>query len=99
MSAKTYLIADIRVHDPQAFADYRTRVPEVIARFGGRYLVRGGAMQDLEGEASFVRLTIIEFPSRQAARAFYESDDYAPLQTLRARAATSTLTFVEGYEA
>ena len=96
MSTKTYLIADIRVHDPQGFAAYREQVPEVVARFGGRYLVRGGAMHDLEGEASFVRLTIIEFPSRDAARTFYDSPDYAPLRTLRERAATSTMTLVEG---
>jgi uncharacterized protein (DUF1330 family) len=92
-----YLIANLEVTDAAEFDAYRRDVPAVIARHGGRYLVRGGAVEVLEGEPGLQRVVILEFPDMAAARGFYDSPDYAPLLAQRLRAARSTVALVEGY--
>ena len=91
-----YLVARIAVHDEAGFADYRDRVTPVIAAHGGRYVVRGGAMETLEGDSPPERLVIVEFPSMEAARVFYHSADYAPVLQLRSASAASDVLLVEG---
>lgn len=92
-----YLIANIEVTDPAEFEAYRRDVPPVIARHGGRYVVRGGATHVLEGEPGLQRVVILEFPDMEAARAFYDAPDYAPLLAQRLRATNSTVALVEGF--
>ncbi|HVL71585.1 MAG TPA: DUF1330 domain-containing protein [Beijerinckiaceae bacterium] len=92
-----YLIANVDVHDPAAFARYREAVTPLIAKFGGRYLVRGGAVENKEGDLGLKRLVVLEFPDMAAARAFYDSPEYAPVLKMREEAATSSLALVEGY--
>ena len=92
-----YLIANIEVTDPEGFERYRTQVPAVIARHGGRYLVRGGAVHQVEGALGLKRLVILEFPSMEALRGFYDSADYAPLLRLRLDSTRSDVALVEGY--
>ncbi|HET9903341.1 MAG TPA: DUF1330 domain-containing protein [Xanthobacteraceae bacterium] len=92
-----YLIANIEVRDPAAFAEYRTRVAPLIARFGGRYLIRGGEIQHREGRLPVERLVVLEFPSLADAQRFYESAEYAPLLELRAACTRSDVALVEGY--
>jgi uncharacterized protein (DUF1330 family) len=91
-----YLIADIDVTDSVGYDEYRARVPAVIAAHGGRYLVRGGASEVLEGAWRPKRSAIIEFPSLAAFKAFWESAEYRPLKELRERSAKSNLVVVEG---
>ena len=71
-----YLIADLEITDDRGFEEYRRRVPAVIAAHGGRYLVRGGATEVLEGTFTPHRTVIVEFPSMAALRAFYASPEY-----------------------
>ena len=92
-----YLIANIKVTDPEAFERYRAAVPPVIARHGGRYLVRGGALERLENAEGFNRVVVLEFPSLDEARAFYHSADYAPLSKLRGDSTESQVVLVEGH--
>jgi uncharacterized protein (DUF1330 family) len=92
-----YLVANITITDPVAFERYRVAVAPMIAAFGGRYLVRGGKMEVMEGDVGAERLVVVEFPSIEAARAFYTSPDYAPLIALRSAATQSNLVLVEGY--
>jgi uncharacterized protein (DUF1330 family) len=92
-----YVIVNIEVTDQDAFEHYRASVPEVLARFGGRYLVRGGNLHVIEGEPALKRLVILEFPDMDAARAFYGSEEYAPLLKLRMAAARSEMVLVDGY--
>jgi uncharacterized protein (DUF1330 family) len=66
----SYLIVDIDVRDQKEFDRYRELVPPVIAKFGGRYLVKAGKLQPLEEDFGFKRLVIIEFPTMDAAREF-----------------------------
>jgi uncharacterized protein (DUF1330 family) len=91
-----YLIADVEILDAAAFEEYRARVPAVIAAYGGRYLVRGGATEVKEGDWSPRRLIVLEFPSLARARAFYASAEYAPLLALRERSARTRLVVAEG---
>jgi uncharacterized protein (DUF1330 family) len=88
-----YLIANIEVHDPEGFARYGA----LVARFGGRYLVRGGNLETLEGQPGLNRLVILEYPDMASLRAFYFSEDYKPLLALREAATTSHVTLAEGY--
>ena len=92
-----YLIANIRVTDPAKFAEYREAVAPLIARFGGRYRVRGGAVTPVEGEPGLDRVVVLEFDTMAALQAFYFSADYAPLIALRQAATVSHLALVEGY--
>jgi len=94
-----YIIAEVEVSDPETYATYRAQTPGVIARYGGRFIVRGGAAETLEGEREPARLVVIEFPDRDAARRFYDSPEYQAIIGLRQRAATSRVILVEGYEA
>jgi len=91
-----YVIGEIEVTDPGTYEEYRKRAPEVIARYGGRYMVRGGKVEPLEGGWSPKRLVAVEFPSMEQALKWYRSADYAPLIKLRQKASRGTLAIVEG---
>jgi uncharacterized protein (DUF1330 family) len=91
-----YLIANITVTDPVGFAAYRDQVAPMIATFGGRYLIRGGAVTPVEGEPGLQRVVVLEFPDMARLRAFYDSPDYAPLIALRRAATVSNVALVEG---
>ncbi len=94
-----YLFANIEITHPADFEAYRSLVPAVIAAYGGRYLVRGGAVERLEGDAPAGRLVILEFPDMAQLKAFYGSVEYRPLLALRERAARTNLLAVEGVSA
>lgn len=91
-----YVIAQVDVTDPEKFAEYRSRVSSVIEKFGGRYLVRGGATETAEGSWNPPRLIVLEFPSMEQAKKWYSSADYAPLLELRKQSARTIVTFVAG---
>ena len=91
-----YLIANLQVTDPERFNQYREQVAPMIARFGGRYLVRGGKVEVVEGNPGLHRVVILEFPTVERLREFYGSPDYAPLLALRGACTVSDVAFVEG---
>lgn len=78
-----YIYANVEVTDPAAYETYRARVPMLIAAHGGRYLVRGGACEVLEGEAAPQRQVILEFPDMAQLKAFYHSPAYQTLVAVR----------------
>ena len=82
--------------DAAAFDDYRKRVPAVVAQYDGKYVVRGGKIEMLEGGWSPKRLVIIEFPSIERALEWYRSPEYAPLKALRQRGARANIIVAEG---
>ena len=91
-----YVVVDVEVTDPAAFEEYRQQVPATIARYGGRYIVRGGQTQTLEGHWDPKRVVILEFPDRAAARAWWSSQEYAGAKALRQRCARTQLIIVDG---
>ena len=91
-----YVIAEVDVHDSALFDEYRKIVPGTIAQYGGKYLVRGGAVEVKEGGWKPTRLVVLEFPSMEQARKWYDSPEYAPALALRLKAANAKLILVEG---
>ena len=91
-----YLFAHVEVTDPVGYEQYRQRVTATIDAFGGRYLVRGGATEVLEGDWVPKRLVILEFADMSRLKAWYQSPEYKPLIELRQRTTHSTLVAVEG---
>ena len=91
-----YVIADVNVTDPALYEDYRKMVPATIAKYGGRFLARGGAFEVKEGDWRPSRVVVLEFPSMEQARTWYGSPEYAPALALRLKAARAKLILVEG---
>jgi len=91
-----YIVAQIEITDPERYARYVQQVPATIAKFGGRYLARGGRSEALEGRQTGKRIAIVEFDSYERAKDWYESEDYAGPKTLRQGASISSLVLVDG---
>ena len=94
-----YAIAEVDVTDPAQFEEYRKLVPATIAQYGGKYLVRGGAVDSKEGGWTPKRLVVLEFPSMAQARKWYDSPEYAPVLAVRLKSARSRVLLVEGLPA
>jgi uncharacterized protein (DUF1330 family) len=93
-----YVIVDVQVHDPEVYAEYRRLTPGSIAAFGGRFVVRGGAAETLEGDWRPGRFVVLEFPTVERAKEWWASAEYAPAKALRQRSATTRMILVEGYD-
>ena|SRR5690349_2974740 len=91
-----YVIVDVDVLDAAEFARYAELVPPTIARYGGRYLARGGRTVLLDGEPEPKRVVILEFPTLERAREWEASPEYAPARAIRRRAARVRMVAVEG---
>lgn len=91
-----YVIGEIEVTDPVLYEEYRKQVPAVVARYGGRFIVRGGRVEPLEGGWSPKRFVALEFPSMEQALKWYRSEEYAPLIRLRQKASRGKLIVVAG---
>lgn len=91
-----YFIVDVEITDPVGFEEYRKAVPATIEKYGGRLLVRGGKFEALEGGWRPTRLVVLEFPSADHAKRWYESEEYRPLKALRLKTARTNLVLVEG---
>jgi uncharacterized protein (DUF1330 family) len=96
LAPKGYVIAEITVTDPEAYKQYAAAVAPVVAKFGGKYIVRGGQTVAVEGDTPAGRIVVIEFDSLAAARSFEDSAEYQAVAALRHRAARSRLFLVEG---
>ncbi len=87
-----YLVCNVRVDDPETYSKYTARTPDIIHQYGGRFVVRGGDVEVVEGPAFTNRLVILEFPSREAARTFYASPEYQ--EVIGYRQAASEASFL-----
>ena len=90
-----FLIADIDVKDADVYQDYRSANPDIVNKFGGRYVALGGEVNVLEGDWHPNRTVIIEFPDMDALMAFYSSEEYVALREIRWRSAESRLVAIE----
>jgi uncharacterized protein (DUF1330 family) len=91
-----YVIAEVEITDPAGYEEYRRRVSATIAQYGGRYLVRGGASETLEGDWQPRRLVVLEFSSMAQARAWYDSAEYREARAIRHRCSRGDAILVEG---
>jgi uncharacterized protein (DUF1330 family) len=95
-----YVISEVEILDDRLIETYRAMAQATIDQYGGRYIVRGGAVELVEGERNPARrFVIVEFPSMERAREWYRSPEYAQALKVRATALTRTLVFVEGVPA
>jgi uncharacterized protein (DUF1330 family) len=91
-----YVVVEIEVLDAERYETYKSMVPPTLAVYGGRFIVRGGAAETLEGAWLPKRLVILEFPSVAQAKAWWESTEYAEAKTLRQASARTQMIVVEG---
>ncbi len=91
-----YVIADLKITDPETYARYVEVVPATIAAYGGRYVARGGATERLDGDWEPNRVVILEFESMKQAKAWWNSDDYHGPRAIRQSSARSRIILVEG---
>jgi tRNA-Thr(GGU) m(6)t(6)A37 methyltransferase TsaA len=91
-----YIIVQIDIHDPVAYERYRIMATPTVAAYGGRYVVRGGASEILEGSWQPRRLVVLEFADAATARAWWDSPEYAPAKALRQQIADTEMLLIEG---
>jgi len=93
-----YLVCMVRVDDPETYRKYTAETPAIIAKHGGRFLVRGGAIEAIEGEPFSDRLVVLEFPSREHVQRFYESPEYQTVAKWRWASSESRFLLAPGTE-
>jgi uncharacterized protein (DUF1330 family) len=91
-----YVVVQIDIHDPQTYERYKELAPPSITAYGGRYIVRGGRTEVLEGDWQPSRLVVLEFPDLERARAWWASPEYAEAKALRQSVAHAQMIAVEG---
>ena len=91
-----YVIVDVQITDPEAYERYKAAVPPSIAAYGGRFLVRGGRTETLEGDWEPGRLVVLEFESMEQAKAWWSSQEYAAPKQIRQSASVTQMIAVEG---
>ncbi len=94
---KAYVVNEINVTDPATFQTYVAQVPPTLAPFGGRYVVRSGALTVVEGDHPG-RVVITEFPDRASAEAWRSSEAYGKILAIRDASSTSRVFIIDGYE-
>ncbi|MHB8242178.1 MAG: DUF1330 domain-containing protein [Solirubrobacteraceae bacterium] len=94
---KFYAVAELDVSDPGWVREYVTRVTPMVERRGGRYLARTASIEQIEGERTPPQISmIVEWPSKEAAEEFYESEEYRPYRESRKRGARNELLLIAG---
>jgi uncharacterized protein (DUF1330 family) len=92
-----YIIVEVETTDEALMTEYRKHTPGAIARFGGKFIVRGGKIRTLEGGWTPSRVVVLEFPSYEKAEEFYDSAHYKPIMAMRHKAGKSRAILVDGY--
>jgi len=91
-----YIIVDVKVTHPEAYEGYKASVPATLAAYGGKFIVRGGRAETLEGDWEPNRIVVVEFESVEKAKAWWSSEDYAAPKQLRQSASITRMIVVEG---
>ncbi len=91
-----YIIVDVEVTDPIQYEDYKKLAAATVEAYDGRYIVRGGTAEQLEGDRTPNRIVVLEFPTVNRAKEWWASEDYKPAKAMRHASATSQMIVVEG---
>jgi uncharacterized protein (DUF1330 family) len=92
-----YIIIRVDIRDREAYGRYMQYTPRVVDQYGGRFIVRGGETETLEGDEETLRMVVVEFPSMDMARGFYRSEEYQAVKGLRLGAGEAQFVAVDGY--
>ena len=93
-----YIVVDVTIHNAENYEDYKKLTPASIAAYGGKFIVRGGKTETLEGDWQPGRMVVIEFPTVERAKEWWASDEYAPAKALRQANAETKMILLEGFE-
>ncbi|PRY12784.1 uncharacterized protein (DUF1330 family) [Pontibacter ummariensis] len=93
-----YVLVQIEVTDPATYEEYKKLTPGSLVPYEGRFVVRGGKTEALEGDWQPSRLVMLEFPSVERAKAWWNSPEYAKAKSMRQQAANTQMLVVEGFE-
>jgi uncharacterized protein (DUF1330 family) len=93
-----YIIVEIEIHDPAQYEDYKMLTPLSLAAYDGKFIVRGGQTETLEGDWDPQRIVVLEFPTVEKAKQWWASEEYAPAKNLRQQTAFTKMIVVEGFE-
>jgi uncharacterized protein (DUF1330 family) len=91
-----YMIFDIVIHDQQEYDEYKKHTPAAVAAYDGKFLIRGGKTETIEGGWNPERIVVLEFPTMERAREWWSSDLYTKAKVIRQRAATTQMILVDG---
>lgn len=90
-----YIVSRVDITDPERMAGYMQAAPATVEAFGGKYIVRTGNIEVIEGTQRCDRVVVLEFPTREQALAWYKSDAYRPLRDVRWEAAKASIMLME----
>ncbi len=92
-----YVIVDVKITDPVRYEDYKKLTPGIVGSYGGKFIVRGGTTEVLEGDWKPGRVVVLEFPDMEKAKAWYHSPEYTEAKKIRFEASTGKMILVEGF--
>lgn len=92
-----YVIVEVDVHNAAEYEDYKKLTPGSLVPFQGKFIVRGGKTETLEGDWNPKRIVVLEFPTFELAKSWWASEEYAPAKALRQRTAKTRMIAIEGY--
>lgn len=92
-----YIIVNVTIHDAARYEDYKKLTPVSLVPYQGKFIVRGAPTEVLEGNPSIGRLVILEFPTKELAKQWWDSEEYRPAKKLRHEVASSEMILVEGF--
>lgn len=98
LAMPAYVIVEITIHDPVLYEDYKKLTPAAIAAYDGRFVVRGAQSESLEGDWNPQRVVVLEFPSVERAKEWWDSPEYTEAKVIRQRAASTKMLVVQGVE-
>jgi uncharacterized protein (DUF1330 family) len=92
-----YIIVEVDIHDAVQYEEYKKLTPASLIPYQGKFIVRGGDTETLEGEWQPNRIVVLEFPTKDLAKQWWLSSEYAPAKSLRQRTATTKMILVDGF--
>ncbi len=95
---KAFVVVEISITDPELYEEYKKLTPATIAAYDGKFVVRGAKTESLEGDWNPQRLVMLEFPSVDRAKEWWNSQEYSKAKAIRQQAATTKMLVVEGFE-
>ena len=91
-----YIIVDVTIHNPEGYEDYKKLTPASLENYEGKFIVRGGLAETLEGDWQPGRMVVLDFPTAAQAKAWWSSPEYTPAKELRQQNAMTKMILVEG---
>ena len=93
-----YVLVEVEVTDPATYEEYKQLTPATLVAYGGKFIVRGGAFETLEGDWKPNRVVVLEFPTVEQAKTWWNSPEYSKAKAIRQRAANTRMIVLEGFE-